>query len=180
MKIQRTLRRAPAVGVNVLLVITVLAGLVWLGSGPAGFQHYVITGGSMSGTIDKGSVVFEREVDVQDLRVGDIITYQPPASSGVHSLVTHRVVSIQPGRDSSLVLRTRGDANGDVDPWAFSIDQGSVPVVTYSFPVVGKALIALANPDFRRLALGVPALLIALFAAAELVRSIRRPRPIAF
>jgi signal peptidase len=167
------------VAVNVLLVVTVVLGLAWLGSGPAGFEHYVITGGSMAGTIDEGSVVLEREVRVEDLRVGDVITYQPPASSGVSSLVTHRIVTIRHASDGSVVLRTRGDANEADDPWLFTLDSGGVPVVTYTFPEVGHLLIALADTDVRRLALGIPALIIAVLAAADLARGIRRPRRIA-
>jgi signal peptidase len=172
-------RRLCMAAVNTVLVLTVVAGLAWLGSSLAGFQRYVITGGSMAGTYDEGSVVVEHEVPVQDLRVGDVITYLPPASSGVHTLVTHRIVTAQRGPDGGMVLRTRGDANQDVDPWLFSLDAGSVPVVRYSIPVVGTALIALANPDTRRLLLGVPALAIALLAAADLMRAMRRTRHVA-
>src|SRR5437763_8440391 len=57
-----------------------------------GFQRYVITGGSMTGTIDRGSLVFDKAVPVSQLRVGDVITYTPPASSSPTGRVTHRIV----------------------------------------------------------------------------------------
>src|SRR5215211_1501787 len=59
-----------------------------------GYQRYVITGGSMQGTYDRGSIVFDKAVPVSDLEVGDVITYTPPASSGVDGLITHRIVPI--------------------------------------------------------------------------------------
>ena len=53
-----------------------------------GYQRYVITSGSMTGTYDRGSVVFADVVPVSDLRVGDVITYTPPPGSGPDGLVT--------------------------------------------------------------------------------------------
>ena len=33
----------------------------------------------MTGTYDRGSLVFDEVVPVDDLKVGDVITYRPPA-----------------------------------------------------------------------------------------------------
>jgi signal peptidase len=35
----------------------------------------------MTGTIDRGSLIFDKVVPAESLKVGDIITYTPPASS---------------------------------------------------------------------------------------------------
>ena len=78
----------------------VVAALMFV-PGVLGFDRYVITGGSMSGTFERGSLVFERKVPVADLKVGDIITYLPPADSGVSELVSHRILSITPNPDGS-------------------------------------------------------------------------------
>ena len=47
-----------------------------------GIQRYVIVSGSMTGTYDRGSVVFDQVVPVASLKVGDVITYRPPAGAG--------------------------------------------------------------------------------------------------
>ena len=70
-----------------------LAGLMLL-PGLLGYQRYVITSGSMTGTYDRGSVVFDKVVPVSDLRVGDAITYMPPPGSGPSGRITHRIVWI--------------------------------------------------------------------------------------
>src|SRR6185503_21212766 len=76
-------------------VAAVTAGLVLL---PAalGWQRYAIVSGSMTGTYDRGSLVIDNVVPVADLKVGDVITYMPPA--GDH-LITHRIAWI--GHDPS-------------------------------------------------------------------------------
>ncbi|WP_370189960.1 signal peptidase I [Aeromicrobium sp.] len=173
---RRTARRAASWAVNALLVVATLAGLAYLAPSLLGYQRYVITGGSMTGTIDKGSIVFEKAVPVEDLAVGDVITYQPPADSGVPNLVTHRIIEIGTAEGGGRLLRTQGDANPQPDPWRFSLTAPTQPVVRHHVPHVGWVLVALADRDVRVLVLGVPAGLVALASAVELVRALREGR----
>ena len=161
--------------INVLLVAVTLVAAAYLVPTLFGYERYVITGGSMSGTFEKGSIAFEKPVDVSELAVGDVITYQPPANSGVGNLVTHRIVAAGRGEDGARVFRTQGDANADRDPWKFSLDQGSQPVVQLTVPFVGYGLIALADRRTRMLVVGLPAALIALLSLVELAGALRRP-----
>ncbi|WP_085872632.1 MULTISPECIES: signal peptidase I [unclassified Nocardioides] len=120
-----------------LLVLVVILGpvtvLVLLPIG-LGLERYVLSGDSMDGGISRGSVVFERAVPVGDLRVGDVITYRAPASSGTEGLITHRIVDIGPDG-----IRTQGDANPTRDPWTLRPDQPTVPRVVFALPWVGYA-----------------------------------------
>lgn len=119
---------------NLGLVALVLACGAYLLPHALGYERYVITGGSMSGSIEKGSIVFAEPRSVEDLAVDDVITYLPPAGSGVGNLVTHRIVEIDTDEAGELVFRTKGDANADVDPWTFSLVADEQPVVTHSVP----------------------------------------------
>jgi signal peptidase len=173
---RRTARRVSSWAVNALLVVATLAGLAYLAPSLLGYQRYVITGGSMTGTIDKGSIVFEKAVPVADLAVGDVITYQPPADSGVPNLVTHRIIEIGTAEGGGRLLRTQGDANPQPDPWRFSLTAPTQPVVQHHVPHLGWVLVALADRDVRVLVLGIPAGLVALASAVELVRALREGR----
>lgn len=155
--------------VTLLLVAVTAASTAYLVPGLFGYERYVITGGSMSGTFEKGAVAFEEQVPVADLAVGDVITYVPPADSGVSTLVTHRISSIEPGPEGERVFRTKGDANTDVDPWNFSLVEETQPVVRFTVPHVGFFFIALSDPQIRVFLIGVPAGLIALLALRDLV-----------
>ncbi|GGK78347.1 signal peptidase I [Ornithinimicrobium pekingense] len=157
---------------NLALVVVALACAAYLLPHLLGYERYVITGGSMSGSIEKGSIVFERPRPVEELAVGDVITYLPPADSGVANLVTHRIVEIETDERGELVMRTKGDANADVDPWTFSLVDDVQPVVEHTVPKVGYLLIALADREVRMLVIGVPAAIIALLALVELTRNL--------
>ena len=159
------------------LAIDVASGLVLLLAAliliPAalGLQRYAIAGGSMSGTYDVGSLVFEEVVPVEDLEVGDVITYVPPADSGIDNLVTHRIVEI-----NGASFRTQGDANPDVDPWTFELNGATQARVMWHVPFAGYPFLALQDRSVRMLLIGLPAGLIALLSLRELLRGLRPAR----
>jgi signal peptidase I len=157
------------------IVASIVAALMFV-PGLLGFDRYVITGGSMSGTFERGSLVFERQVPVGDLNVGDVITYLPPAESGISELVTHRIISITPNPDgsSARVFKTKGDANADADPWTFTLADTVQPRVQGWIPAVGWIFIALSAPGIRMLAIGIPAAIIALLFLRDFVVGLRR------
>jgi signal peptidase len=102
-----------------------------------GYCSYIITGGSMTGAISKGSLAIERRVPVDSLQVGDIITFHPPDSD---ENVTHRVISIQVGQDGQKVFRTQGDANPSPDPWEMTLNGPRQAKFVFSIPWMGYAL----------------------------------------
>jgi signal peptidase I len=157
-----------------LLVFLVILGpvtvLVLLPIG-LGLERYVMSGDSMNGGIDKGSVVFERPVPVSDLRLGDVITYQAPASSGQDGMVTHRIVSI-----SSDGIQTQGDASTTRDPWTLRPQRPTVPRVVFALPWVGYGYLWLLHPQAWMLLLGSLAVL-GVLLSSEMMRRRRVVTP---
>lgn len=135
-----------------------------------GFQRYVIVSGSMTGTYDRGSIVFDREVPVSDLEVGDVITYEPPPGASSQKFVTHRIFRVQENAEGERVFRTKGDANDTADPWTFTLDKPDQARVAFSVPYVGYLLAALSIPTVRMLAIGIPAVAVALLILAGIWR----------
>lgn len=169
------LRTAGRMATTLAAIATfLLAGVVLL-PGLLGMERYVITGGSMSGTFERGAVVLAQVVPVADLAVGDVITYLPPADSGISELVTHRIDSIDESA-AGPVFRTRGDANSAADSWTFQLSSPTQARVEVAVPHVGWAFIALADKDLRMLIIGVPAALIALMSVVEVTRVLSEPR----
>jgi signal peptidase len=160
--------------VSTVMVVVIAACVAWLLPTLLGYSRYVITSGSMTGTYDKGSIVFERNVPTADLRVGDVITYLPPASSGVNHLVTHRIFRMQPAQGGGTLFTTKGDHNPAPDPWHFQLLNKQQGVVQFGVPHAGWVFIALAHRDVRMLVIGLPASLIALGALAQLIAGFRR------
>ena len=166
------MRSAPAarwLGAAATVLCIALAAILLI---PAalGYQRYVIVSGSMTGTYDRGSIVYDDEVPVEELQVGDSITYQPPAGASPEELLTHRIVWIGQNDAGERTFRTKGDANESVDPWTFTLDQPTQAKVAFSVPYVGYLLAALSIPAVRMLAIGIPAVIVAFLILAGIWR----------
>lgn len=164
-------RKLGSVLLNVICALISVLALLFIVPAAFGLERYVIAGGSMTGSISRGSLVFEEKVPVADLRVGDVITYMPPADSSIPNLVTHRIHSIQ--QDT---FRTKGDANPDIDPWTFKLTAGTQARAVAHVPLVGYAFLALQNRTARIAFVGVPSGLIALHSLGQLLMGLRRRR----
>ena len=170
---QRRPRRRLRAATTLLSVCSTLLGIAFILPSLFGLQRFVITGTSMTGTIDYGSIAFEDVVPVADLRVGDIITYQPPAGSHVENMVTHRIVAIH-----GTTFRTKGDAVPQRDPWKFRLDHAEQSRVKFAVPYAGYPFIWLADRQTRMLVIGGPAAVITLLSFGQVVQALRRkPRP---
>lgn len=98
--------------------------------------------GSMEPTHSPGDVVVVQPVEPEEIRVGDVVTFQPVSDDP--TLVTHRVVGITWGGDGIAGFVTRGDANGtDDDPIVPDQVMGRV---VYSIPLIGHATNASWGP----------------------------------
>ena len=122
----------------------------------------------MEPTIHRGAVAYAREVPVGDLIVGDVITYVPPGHSRP---TTHRIIEItRPDPQRGPIYRTKGDANARPDLQRVRLDRPTQARFAFSIPVIGWGLLYLSIPLVKVLALGLPALLVAIFILASLWR----------
>jgi signal peptidase len=165
-----TILRAGRLAAGAALAVAVIAAIGVLAPSLWGWQRYAIVSGSMTGTYDRGSLVLADVVPVADLRVGDVITYQPPRGAGPDHLITHRIAWM--GRDGAgkRVFRTKGDANPVADPWTFRLEQPAQARARVGIPYVGYALAALGRGDVRTVVITLPALLLAVLSLAGLWR----------
>jgi signal peptidase len=162
---RRVVRALPSLGFAVVLV----TAAAMLALPLMGYERYVITGGSMSGSIERGSVLFAKAVPTSDLKVGDVITYTPPRGSGPEGLVTHRIVAIR-SEGGKRLYKTRGDANRSVDPWEFELPRPTQARAAFDVPYAGHVLNALSGRQVRMIAFGLPAAIIALMMVLRLWR----------
>lgn len=104
----------------ILLILAVLAGLLIIPKF-MGYEEMAVLTGSMEPNYPVGSLIFVKEIEPDQLEVGDVITYRLDSDT----VVTHRIVEID---KEVQTVTTKGDANS-------SNDGSPVP---YS-EIVGKA-----------------------------------------
>lgn len=82
----------------------------------AGATPYTVLTGSMDPTFPPGTLVVVKSVPVEEIRTGDVVTYQ--LESGKRAVVTHRVTEVGTSLEGEMSLTTQGDANdvADLEP----------------------------------------------------------------
>ncbi|MDH3308212.1 MAG: signal peptidase I [Acidimicrobiia bacterium] len=83
--------------------------LLWFVTGMFGVQPVIVSGPSMSPSLDVGDLVVVRNVPPGDVAVGDVIRFRQGQLP-----VIHRVVMVEDG-GAQIVFVTRGDANNVED-----------------------------------------------------------------
>ncbi|MFZ8757208.1 signal peptidase I [Microbacterium sp. HMH0099] len=101
-------------GWTLLLALSAFALLTIVLPFLLGAHTYTVLTGSMRPGMPPGSLVAVRETPVDDIRIGDVITFQ--LRSGEPTVVTHRVVGTTSSTGGDRLLLTRGDANDVEDP----------------------------------------------------------------
>lgn len=118
------------------VIIFLLAALIWV---PRffGLNTYYVSSDSMEPAINKGSLVFTKQVELQDIRVGeDVLVFTSPVNG---KTFMHRVIYIN---EPEQLIYTKGDNNNVADPVPaeFSVCKGKA---VFNIPLVGYAAWAL-------------------------------------
>lgn len=122
------------------LIILLLAIIALLMIVPRflGYETMAVISGSMEPFIPVGSVVYAKAVDAEDLKEGDVITYE--VNEGTR--VTHRIASID--KENKQII-TKGDANEVEDGAPVEYNQ-VVGRADYHVPFLGYLTVYIKTP----------------------------------
>lgn len=156
-RLERFVRCCTTLGMLVLVMM--FTGIAAMPAVDA--RAMIVLSGSMEPLVSAGDAAIIRDVPVEDLRVGNVITYH--GIGGSTGLTTHRIID-RVRLDSGLHFRTQGDANTSPDP---NLAPASNVVGRYDgrIPGGGRALLLLSRPEARIVLVALPA---ALMLAGEL------------
>lgn len=145
-----------------LLLIAAVFALLFMTVGPRVLHYRTATmlTGSMVPTIKPGDVILDTQEPVQDVAVGQIITYHIPVDD--HRVESHRVVWVGHDPSGHVLVRTKGDANPIADPWTAQLGNEPVWRVRSVIPMAGTVIRTLRTPLIHLvLVLVLPVMLIA-------------------
>lgn len=87
-----------------------------------GHYMYVVLTDSMEPTLMTGDAIWCKEVEPDQLKEHDIITFTAPSGPLRGFNITHRIERIAVGEDGEIQIYTRGDNSGGEDKWVLSPD----------------------------------------------------------
>jgi signal peptidase len=112
-----------------VVVAMVLVALLWFNTGLLGVQPQVVNGVSMEPSMHTGDMVIVKDVDVEDLKVDDIIQFRVGETR-----IFHRIIEVEqtPG---GYVFVTQGDNNNTPDDPI--LEEQVEGKVVYTIPDIG-------------------------------------------
>lgn len=157
-----------------LLLVLIAIGVAFIAFPQFGNQALIVRSGSMAPTIDVGSiVVVSAKQNSPVFKPGDIIAFRSEKNS--KTIITHRVVGVEPLKGGDVSYKTKGDKNDTVDGSLVS-QKNVLGRVYFTLPFFGKIL-AFAKTDLGfPLLIIFPAVFVILIEALNIVREIRKKR----
>ena len=118
-----------------------------------GVTPMVVLSGSMSGTedghIEVGDLIFDTAPELDDLQVGDVVSFMDGKT-----VVTHRIVSFQTSEEGIAQVITKGDANNVEDAPIAKSD--IIGIYRFRIPKLGDFALFLQQPLGMAVFIGIP------------------------
>ena len=149
---------------TVIVVIVVIFAVLLVGMRLVGVQVYSVISGSMEPEYPVGALIYVKEVDPAEVKVGDVITFV--LSNDMPA--THRVIAIDAENQH---FYTRGDANFNIDETTGEKIYTEDPPVhfknligkpIFKIPFLGYVAYYVQHPSGMYIALAVGAIILAL------------------
>ncbi len=169
--------------INIFLSIGIFfaaLGIAYIAIPYFGNQALIVRSGSMSPTIDAGSIVVVRPslkfvspvVNTPKYANGDIISFRSENNS--NTIVTHRVVGVKADKNG-VIYKTKGDANEEVDSFVVS-EKNVLGKAYFSLPYAGHIL-AFAKSDIGfPLLIILPAVLVIFLELFNIIKTLKKAK----
>jgi signal peptidase len=131
-----------AASAAVLVLVAALAALVIVIPAVTGGTALTVLTSSMAPDFPPGTLIVTKPTPIDDIRVGDVITYQ--IESGKPAVISHRVITRSISTDGDTTFITKGDNNAvaDTDPVQAVQVKGTL---WYNIPMLGWVNTAVAG-----------------------------------
>lgn len=177
---KRWLRRLTSlVGWAFVLLCAAVAAVPLYGQITGRWRLLPVLSGSMAPAMVRGDLAWVEPKPLAELAVGDVLVFNSPARGSTPSRRTiHRVIEIvDPARirpedvkPGLVYVRTKGDANPEVDPWIAGVGGQTVWIRTGVVRDFGRPLLATEDRTVRILVPMGAAALFAGWGASALLR----------
>jgi len=141
-------------GIVILVIAILLVGFTFIGP-RFGWETHPVLSGSMEPALKVGGIIVTKPERLENIQVGDIITFQ----AELGPKVTHRVVNIVE-IEGKLHFQTKGDANEEPDPNFVSSKGDKMRKVVFHLPYLGFVVVFLKSKLAFLVLLGIPALIL--------------------
>ncbi|MBQ6687126.1 MAG: signal peptidase I [Bacilli bacterium] len=123
---------------------------------------YTIISPSMEPNLKVYDIIVDKRIDsVNDIQIGDVITFISTSNISSNKTITHRVIDIIIDNNGNYQYKTKGDNNLSPDP-AYAEYNNVIGKVLFKVPQLGRVQFFLANQGGWLVVVVIPAIIIIL------------------
>ena len=161
-----TIKKIWNIAATVIVVIVVLLAVALAGVRLFGIKPYAVLSGSMEPTYHVGALIYVKQVDADELKVGDPITFV----LSDETVATHRIIAINTDEDDKdvLLFDTQGDANPLPDGEPVH-ENNIIGKPIFSIPLLGYVSHFIQNPPGMYISIAIGAVVILLVFLPDLL-----------
>jgi len=141
-------------GIVILVIAILLVGFMFIGP-RFGWETHPVLSGSMEPALKVGGVIVTKPERLENIQVGDIITFQTEPELKV----THRVIDIVE-IEGKIHFQTKGDANEEPDPNFVSSKEEEMRKTVFHLPHLGFAAVFMQSKWAFLVLVGIPAIIL--------------------
>ena len=132
-----------------------------------GWKPFIVLSGSMEDTIMPGDLILTKEIDVSELKEGDVISYR----TNKYTVITHRIINIV-DEEGERKYYTKGD-NNDTDDINHVCNNQIEGIYRYRIPELGKIALNLQKPIGIVICIALPLIIVLIAQFADSKRQER-------
>ena len=157
---------------TVIMALVIVFAFLLVGVRIFGLTPYTVLSGSMEPNYRVGSLIYVKQVNTDDLRVDDPITYVIEGGT----VVTHRIIEVirDENDPTSLSFRTKGDNNDTPDGEPVSA-KNVLGMPVFTIPLIGYVAVFVQNPPGSYFVIGILAALLILAFMPDLLNKLFDP-----
>ena len=129
-----------------------------------GWKPFIVLSGSMQAEINPGDIAVVKEIDTDELEVGDIIAYKTDDDI----VITHRIEEVTIDEDGEKQFVTKGDNNDQVDSDVVTADQVE-GIYVFKIDNLGNLAVFIQTPTGIIACLSIPIIILII---AQIVDSV--------
>ena len=90
---EEKIRKVWSIFTTLIVMAAIVLAMLLVGLRFVGFQIYTVLSGSMEPAYQTGSLIYVREVDTDELRTGDVITFRLSGSVAKYTIAHRRTTA---------------------------------------------------------------------------------------
>ena len=159
---------------GILVAVAVLLAIALVGVRIVGLQPFVVLSGSMEPKYHVGSLIYVKDVDYKELKVGDPITYMVSDDT----VVTHQIIEVLVDENDPDTIRyfTQGIAN-DVPDGVSVHYKNIIGKPVFSIPYLGYVSNYIQKPPGMYVAIAAAAVLVLLVFLPDIFSDDKNKKP---